>query len=286
MVAAKNPTSPALKLADLHRLGHQHAHRLHFECLAIRHQPNALALAHRSLHHAHQHDHAAIRIEPRVEDQRLQRCIGIARRRRQPVNDRFQHLVHALAGLGAHRNRVGRVQSHSLLNRFLRAQNVRRRQIDLVDDRNDFEAVVDGQIRICQRLRLHALAGIHHQQRALARGQRARNLIAEVHMARRIDQVQLVGIAVVRLVHHAHGVGLDGDAALALQVHVVQNLRLHLAPGHRAGEFQQTVAQRRLSVVDVGNDREVAKETYVHGGVSERVQSAVPARPPQRTSMA
>jgi len=63
---------------------------------------------------------------------------------------------------------------------------------------------------------------------------------------------------------------LDGDAALALQVHVVQDLGLHLPPGHRAGQFQQTVAQRRLAVVDVGDDREVAKEACVHAGVDER----------------
>jgi hypothetical protein len=38
---------------------------------------------------------------------------------------------------------------------------------------------------------------------------------------------------------------------------------LHLAAGHRAGEFQQTVAQRRLAVVDVGDDREISKEASV-----------------------
>ena len=188
----------------------------------------------------------------------------------QPVHDRFQHLVHALAGLGAHRDGVGRVQPHRLFDRLLRAQNVGRGQIDLVDDGNDFEAVIDGQVGVGQRLRLHALAGVHHQQRALARGQRPRNLVAEVHVARRVDQVELVGVAVVRLVHHAHGVGLDGDAALPLQVHVVQDLGLHLAPGHRAGQFQQPVAQRRLAVVDVGDDREVAKEAGVHGRAFRR----------------
>ena len=239
---------------------------------AVRHQADALALAHGSLHHAHQHDDAAIGVEPRIEDQRLQRRIGIARGRRQPVNDRFKHLVHALAGLGAHRDRVGRVQAHRLLDGLLGAQDVGRGQIDLVDDGDDFEAVIDGQIGVGQGLRLHALAGVHHQQRALARGQRARNLIAEVHVAGRVDQVELVGVAVVRLVHHAHGMGLDGDAALALQVHVVQDLGLHLAAGDRAGQFQQTVAQRRLAVVDVGDDGEVAKEASVHEGIGERGQ--------------
>ncbi len=118
--------------------------------------------------------------------------------------------------------------------------------------------MVDGKISIGQRLRLDALRGVHHQQSALAGGQRARDLVAEVHVAGSVDQVELVGVAVVRLVHHAHGVGLDGDAALALQVHVVQDLRLHLAACHRAGQLQQTVAQRRLSVVDVGDDGEVS----------------------------
>ncbi len=184
MVAAKKPTSPARELADLDRLGHQHAHRLDLERLAVRHEADALALAHGSLHHAHQHDHAAIGVEPRVEDERLQRRIGVARGRRQPMHDRFQHLVHALAGLGAHRDGVGGVQADGLLDGLLGAQNVGRGQVDLVDDGNDFEAVIDGQVGVGQRLRLHALAGVHHQQRALAGGQRARDLVAEVHVAR------------------------------------------------------------------------------------------------------
>ena len=220
------------EFADLHRLGHQHAHGFNFKSLPVRHEANALSLAHRALHHAHQHDDAAIGVKPGVEDQRLQRRVGVARGRRQPMDNRFQHIVNALAGLGAHRDGVGRVQPHSLLDSLLGAHDIRRWKINLIDDRNDFQAVVDSQISVGQGLRLHALAGVHHQQRALARGQRPRNLVAEVHVPRRVDQVQLVGVAVVRLVHHAHGVRLDGDAALPLQIHIVQNLCLHLASRH------------------------------------------------------
>ena len=54
---------------------------------------------------------------------------------------------------------------------------LRARQIDLVDDRNDLEVVLDGQVGVRQRLRLHALGRIHQQQRALARGERARHLV-------------------------------------------------------------------------------------------------------------
>jgi len=84
-----------------------------------------------------------------------------------------------------------------------------------------------------------------------------------------INEIELIGDAVVGLVHHANGVGLDGDAALAFKVHVVKDLSLHLAAGDGAGEFQETVAQRRLAVVDVGDDREVTKETCFHAGVGE-----------------
>src|SRR5271157_2886252 len=58
--------------------------------------------------------------------------------------------------------------------------------------------------------------------------------------------------------------GLDGDAALALQVHGVQHLLHHFALRKRAGDLQQAVRQRRLAVVDVRNDREIADEFAIH----------------------
>ena len=51
---------------------------------------------------------------------------------------------------------------------------------------------------------------------------------------------------------------LDRDAALALEVHGVEDLRLHLAGLQGAGELEEAIGQRRLAVVDVRDDREVA----------------------------
>ena len=53
---------------------------------------------------------------------------------------------------------------------------------------------------------------------------------------------------------------LDGDPALALQVHGVEELLLHLARLEGAGELEQAVGQRGLAVVDVRDDGEVADE--------------------------
>jgi hypothetical protein len=80
-----------------------------------------------------------------------------------------------------------------------------------------------------------------------------------------VDQVELVGLAVVRGVHHADGVGLDGDAAFALQIHGVEHLRLHFAGSERSGQLQQAVGERGFPMVNMGDDREVTDEGCVHG---------------------
>ena len=85
-------------------------------------------------------------------------------------------------------------------------------------------------------------------------------------MAGSVDEVELVGLAVLRGVHHADGVGLDGDAALALKVHGIKDLLLHLAHGQRPGQLQQAVGQRGFAMVDVRDDREVADVGGVHDG--------------------
>ena len=107
-------------------------------------------------------------------------------------------------------------------------------QVDLVQDRDDLVVRFDRVIGVGQRLRLDALAGIDHQQRALAGGQRAADLVGEVDMAGRVHQVQDVGLAVLGLVVEAHGLRLDGDAALALDIHRIEHLVVELALAHRA----------------------------------------------------
>jgi hypothetical protein len=52
---------------------------------------------------------------------------------------------------------------------------------------------------IRHRLRLDALRRVNHQQRPFARAQAARHFVGEIHMAGRVNQVQLVGLAVLAL---------------------------------------------------------------------------------------
>ena len=86
-------------------------------------------------------------------------------------------------------------------------------------------------------------------------------------MAGRVDQVEHVVLAVLRLVVEAHGLRLDGDAALALDIHGIEHLLLHLAAVEPAGQLDQPVGERRFAVVDMGDDREIAD--MVEGGGHE-----------------
>jgi hypothetical protein len=77
-------------------------------------------------------------------------------------------------------------------------------------------------------------------------------------MAGRVHQVQLIGEPVLGGVVEAHGLRLDGDAALLLDIHIVEHLRRHLAVGEAAGALDQAIGQGRLAMVDMGDDRKIA----------------------------
>ena len=74
-------------------------------------------------------------------------------------------------------------------------------------------------------------------------------------MSRSVDEVKHIVLSLV-LVFHLYGVALNGDAALFLQVHIVEHLPACNLNGF--GKFQHTVGQSRLPVVDVCDDAEVS----------------------------
>ena len=169
-----------------------------------------------------------------------------------------------MAGLRADEKRIGGIEADRAFDHLFGARNVGALQVDLVDDGNDFEAVIDGEIGVREGLRFDALRRVDHQQRAFAGGERARDFIGKIDVAGSVDQVELVSLAILRGIHHADGVGFDGDAALALEVHGVENLLLHFAHGERAGQLQQAVGERGFAVIDVRDDRKIADEGGFH----------------------
>jgi len=131
-------------------------------------------------------------------------------------------------------------------------------QVDLVHDRDDLEAGVHREIGIREGLSLDALGRVDHEDRALTGVECPGHLVGKIDVARRVDQVQDVLVPVARGVAHAHGLSLDRDAALALQVHLVEELIPLLARGGRFCGVEQAICQRALAVVDVRHDAKVA----------------------------
>src|SRR5687768_11662859 len=169
-------------------------------------------------------------------------------------DDRLENVADAGAFFRARQDGAAAVEADDVLDLPLALLGLRARQVDLVDDRNDLETVVYGEIGVRQRLRLDSLRRVDEQQGTLARRQGSRDLVAEIDVAGSVDQVQDIRLTVVRSVVQAYRVGFDRDPALALEVHRVEDLRLHLAGLQRTGEFQEAIRQRRLAVVDVRDD--------------------------------
>jgi hypothetical protein len=245
--------------------GGQRAEAFHFVDLFVGAEANFLMQRDSAFHHAHQDHGAAIRVEPRIEDQRAERGIGRAHRRRHSGDDGFEDLFDAQTALGADgisASEAGMARTFSICD--LTSSVCAAGRVDFVDDGNDGEVVLRGQKGIRDGLRLDALAGVDDEQSAFAGGQGARDFIGKVHVAGRIDQVELVIVAVLGLVMEADAFGLDGDAALAFEVHRVEDLRGHLAQRERPGQLEQPIGQGGLAVVDVRDDAEVADKARVH----------------------
>ena len=77
-------------------------------------------------------------------------------------------------------------------------------------------------------------------------------------MPGRVDQVELVALAVARVVVQRDALRLDGDAPFAFQVHGIEYLRLHLALFEAATELNQAVSECRLTMIYVRDDGKIA----------------------------
>ena len=199
-----------------------------------------------------------------VENQRPHGSVRVALRRRHAADDRFQNPVNVDACFGADLHHICCVQADQDFDLLRDVVRLRGGQVDLIDDSNQVEVLLQRHVKVGEGLRFNPLSRVHHQQRALARLKRAADLVGEVHMAGRVDQVHLVDLPVLRGVLHPHGGRFDRDAALALQVHRIKHLLLHFAIADGAGNLQQPVGQRALAVVDVGNDGKITDMRLIH----------------------
>ena len=110
--------------------------------------------------------------------------VGVALRRRDARDELLEHVDDALAGLGGDAPDLVRVLADQLGDLLGDALGLGAGQVDLVQARDQLEPGVDREVGVGDRLGLDALRGVDDEQRALARGQRAADLVGEVDVAR------------------------------------------------------------------------------------------------------
>ena len=254
----------SLQEGHLRREGSKDANLDNIARCACGEHAHAVALLHAAVDHTNECNDAAEGIEPAVEHEQLKGCVGVALRRRNLLHNRFEDLVDADARFTRRRDGLRSIEADALFDVFPRALDVGARKVDLVEHRDDLEIVVEREVDIGKRLRLHALRRVDDQNGALTGGHASAHLVGEVDMSGRVDEVERVDLAIRSGEPKPHRLRLDGDAPLTLEVHVVEELGPHVAVCNPSGMLDEAVRQRRLSVVDVRDNGEVSDQLLRH----------------------
>ena len=140
-------------LARREALNRSHAGRIHpdfhhIEALARGEHFDPVPRFHRAVHDAHHGDGAAVVVVVAVEDERFERRVGIALGGREFVHYLREHLVYPRALLCGDLGTARSVQTYDVLYLAAHPFDVRRGQVDLVDDGKYLEIVVEGEIDI------------------------------------------------------------------------------------------------------------------------------------------
>ena len=130
-------------------------------------------------------------------------------------------------------------------------------KVNLVDDRQDFQIRIQGQVDIGQGLGFDSLGRVHHQNGPFTGCQRTGYLIGKVNVPRGVNQVENIGFPILGLVVELNGIELDGNPTLPLQVHTIQELGLHFPAGYRLRLLQNPISKGRFPMVNMGNNGEV-----------------------------
>ncbi len=147
------------------------------------------------------------------------------------------------------------------LQRFIEHfQGARIGAIDLVDDHNRLDANFERLAEHETRLRHRAFGSIDQHQCTICHAHYAFDFATKVRVTRRVDDVDLDA-----LVGEGNVLAENRNTAFAFQIIAVQNaIGRQLRLAELTTLLEQTVHQRRLAVVDVGNDYNVSNIVPTH----------------------
>ena len=194
--------------------------------LARSHKFHGLALSNRAVFDAENGLDSAEGIVDAVKNNRLKGGRWVAFRGRNLVYNGLKKLGNAEACFCRNTQNIFALAAKKVDDLVFYLFGVGAGQVHFIEYRNDFEVVLNGQIKVAYGLGLNSLSGVYYQKGSLAGGDAAANLVAKVNVARSVYEVQ-AKLLTAELVVHLNGMALYGNAAFPLQIHVVEQL-LHL----------------------------------------------------------
>ena len=233
---------------------------------------DCLPVPHGACHDAADRERTQVVVGLNIGDQHLQGMVGISRRRRDLIEDRVEQgpeigqvrlerpRALSFARDGVEDGEVdlffGGVEvDEQVVDLVQDLRGPRVLAVDLVDDHDRGQSQFERLQQDGPGLGKRSLGGVDEQHDAVDHAQGTFDLAAEVGVPRCVDDVDL-DLAV------GHGGVLrhDRDALLAFQVHRVEHAVTDLlVHAERAALPQHGVHERGLAVVDMRNDRYVAK---------------------------
>ena len=137
--------------------------------------------------------------------------------------------MHTYSRFATGQHRIVRRNSKSIFDFCTNALGFRRRKVNLIDKRNNFEVRIHSHHRICDCLGFNTLSSVHHKHCALASSKGAGDLVREVNMTRGVNKVEMVKLTIVGAIVNTNRLTFDGDTAFALDVHRIEHLFFHIA---------------------------------------------------------
>ena len=118
-------------------------------------------------------------------------------------------------------------------------------------------------VYVGQCLGLNTLGSIYNKNRTVTCRQASGNLIVKVYMAWGIDQVENILLSVFSMINRADRLGFDGDSALTLQLHIIQNLGLHFSLCKKTCHLYNSVCQCGFTMINMCNNTKISNFTLV-----------------------
>lgn len=91
-------------------------------------------------------------------------------------------------------------------------------------------------------------------------------------MTRGVDNIKLVGIAIVCSIFQRNALGFNRDPSFPLDIHRIKHLIRHLPISQPTTHLYKPIGQRRFTMVDMGDDRKISNKFWLNQTIFQQTK--------------